>query len=148
MLNQRGNTLIIGILIGVLVAAGLFGAYYFGTKQHQPASTSITTAVPSSPTVATTQPVITQIPAQTTPSPTPAACNFEIQNYTSGQVVYGLAVNYSKDWLVKCKTESVSDPTLITLIDFDFAPVSWKPVAPPAGDWIGWGELRIEVFNS
>lgn len=35
MKNQHGNILVVGIVIGLLIASGLFGAYYFGTQQSK-----------------------------------------------------------------------------------------------------------------
>lgn len=37
-MSQKGNALIIGILIGLLTAGGLFGAYYLGTSKNNTSS--------------------------------------------------------------------------------------------------------------
>lgn len=85
-MNQKGNALILGILVGLLIAAGLFGVYYFGIQKA---------ATPTTTTLAT-QPSSSGIT-----SPTPASSSDEAsgwQTYQNSQ--YGFSFKYPNTWRI------------------------------------------------
>jgi hypothetical protein len=56
MANQSGNGLIIGILIGLVVAGGLFAAFYLGMQKSQSATPQSTLQPTSQPVVVSSAP--------------------------------------------------------------------------------------------
>jgi len=88
MYNQRGSGLIIGILIGLVLAGGLFGIYYLGTQQNN---------------TSTNPPVTSQTPApaiksSSKPSNQPAAtASSSAKTYTSSK--YKISFSYPNSYI-------------------------------------------------
>ncbi len=87
MLYQKGNALIIGILIGLLVAGGLFGAFYFGTQKNNSTQSSSQQSVTS-----TVQPT-----SQTT-NQTSKTSNIPADWTTYNSSKYGYTLSYPKNF--------------------------------------------------
>lgn len=85
-MKQKGQVLIIGIIIGMLVAGGLFGAYYFGTLKNS--KLEITNSVSNSENPqATTMPAPIQTPDETT----------SWESFTNKK--YNYAIKYPAYWI-------------------------------------------------
>lgn len=89
-MKQNGNALIIGILIGLVIAAGLFGAYYFGTQKNMQ---NFSASNPSSNT---------QITAPTSPAPTDQTANWKTYTSKVGKVSF----SYPADWEITLNSNS------------------------------------------
>lgn len=103
-MDQRGHTLIIGIIIGLLLAGGLFGAYYLGSQTHQNTSSESPAIISVSPQP--TSPLL--------PSPNPTA-NWE--TYTNSS--YHFSFKYPQDWHISLDQPNlvyVNSPTNFALI--------------------------------
>lgn len=83
MSNQKGNALIIGILIGVILTSGLFGAYYLSTRKT---STQAANQKPLEKMLATSIKVET---GNVTSNPSPAVLNtsFNFQKLKAGDKI-------------------------------------------------------------
>lgn len=118
---QKGSAFI-GILIGLVITAGLFGVYYLGAQKN------------------TTYPSLLL-----TPTPVPAKSTW--QKYKSGQVLSGISIQYPSGWTVNYKKESnlSSDYAANYRLTFDFAPSGWN--SQSSTDWMGWGEMSFDVYD-
>lgn len=128
---QKGNILI-GVLIGLLIAGGLLGAYYLGTSKNSKPQ-------PQNPIIAST------------PQPTPITTTKERwQKYENETLLAGLSIQYPPDWTVNYRKEydRSSDYTAKYRLTFDFAPPGWNPDewAAPGSDWQGWGRISFDVY--
>src|SRR5438105_3313371 len=101
-MTERGNVLIIGVIIGLLIAAGLSIPYYL-ILQNQ----------------GTTPP--TQLPVAT-PKSSPIEDYW--QPYKSGRNIDGISISYPPGWTVNYKKEFnlASDYKARHKLEFDFAP--------------------------
>ena len=108
-LMQKGNILV-GILIGLAVAGGLFGAYYLGTRNNKPHPQN---------------PIITSTPQPLT-SPSPSsdeAANWK--TYTNKK--YGFSIKYPQDWYSYTGYAWNDNPK------DNFSHVDLSPDTPPQG---------------
>ncbi len=87
-MNQKGQGLIIGILVGLLVAGGLFGAYYLGIRNNKPQT--------QNPVVTSTTQQTVQPSPSSTPDPT---ANWK--TYTNNKI--GFVIKYPADTIPQAK---------------------------------------------
>lgn len=120
MFNQRGNSLILGILIGLVVAGGLFAAYYLGLQKNP-----VTFLTASSP-----KPLI----ASPLPSSDPAV---NWKTYTNPK--YSFTIKYPQFWHTYTGITWNNDPSS------DFAHVDLSPDTPPSSP-VGGVPNGVRIF--
>lgn len=122
--------IILAVIIGFVI-------FVYTTRHSHVFSTTLT-------------PIVTRTPSSS-PIPTQKPTLSSWQPYIRGQNItnVGIAINYPPGWTVKFKNETGGNypPDMaVYRIDFDFLPPGEKVKAQPI-DWIGWGELNIDVSD-
>lgn len=131
---------IIFIVVCLVVLIGILGgSYYLGTKKNMPIVSNQTSKISSYTTP--TKSVITSPTSNKIASWEP---------YTKGEIIpnAGFSIDYPTGWTVNLKKETnlYADYQAIFRLDFDFLPEG-KQINPQSVDWMGWGEMNIDVYN-
>lgn len=140
-MNQKGFSLIL-IVFGLILVIGIAGgAYYLGASKNQQA---VNRAQTQNPIISSQVPQPSLTPS---PIPTPSRNENVWQNYSSGQNIDGITINYPKGWKINFKKEYNLGPDYKAKyrIDFDFAPPDWN--SSGSTDWLGWGMLNFDVYD-
>lgn len=130
------------IMFGIIVVLGIAGgSYYLGTKKN--VAVIPTQSVKISPTIFQIAP--TNSPLSPIVKPT---TNWQL--YTKGEFIEsaGFSIDYPTGWRVNIKKETnlYADYQAMFRLDFDFLPEG-KQINPQSVDWMGWGEMNIDVYN-
>lgn len=111
-MNQKGSSLIVGVLIGLLIAAIVGVAYYFGTKSNQNSNTnaantpSYNTASP-----APTQPIPANTPAAT---PQPTSTTKKVSGGINNQLFSQYTATVPGGWVDKSSSNTASNDQTLT----------------------------------
>lgn len=140
--NSNSLSRIVLIVLGLILLIGIArGSYYLGTKKN--VAVVPTQTVKISPTIFQITP--TNSPLSPTIEPT---TNW--QPYTKGEFIQsaGFSIDYPTGWRVNIKKETnvYADYQAMFRLDFDFLPEG-KQINPQSVDWMGWGEMNIDVLN-
>lgn len=82
-MNRKGNALIIGIIIGMVVMAAIGGAYYLGIQKNTSATNTVQPQLPSGT-------------VNKNVSPSPSVQPVNLKTYKSSR--YGFAFQYPSEW--------------------------------------------------
>lgn len=134
-MKQKGQALIIGIIIGMLIAGGLFGAYYFGTLKNSKLE-------PANSVINPENQQVKNVPNPTQTSDDAVNSNVtEVDWQTYSKTQYGFEIKYQPYW----ETGGTERPDMVKyhILSWDFFNNMYPKNNPECLPY-----LRLTVYDS